>query len=395
MTIDTDEGCPLRFGVNYTPGKKWYYSWLDWDSCDIGKDLEDIRYLGADHIRIQLIWPWFQPNPTYLSETMLSRLDEMMTLARKSELDVLVTVLTGFLSGYTFLPAGVQAIDVFTKEEVIQSEIELFKVLSERVLPHSNFMGFDLGNEINCLQQFLPTEQGDQWGKTITANLSEVARNAHIVNGIDHSPIFGAGKVFSMEHLTSSYTAICLHTWPKFTGCLVNDALGATPSQCLTAFSTRFAQLYNKYHKPIWIQEFGANPNWGTAQEREAFMHSSIHTGIEAGATLFTWWCSHDKTNDVRFIEDEYYYGLLTPENIPKDSGVWFKEIVAQIRQNPPSLKQPNVWIDVPSGFKPEATTELEAQDWLMHTRQTNVWPLFEDFYEKIESGLQPGFRFT
>ena len=32
----------LRFGVNYTPSKKWLYSWVDWDSAAILDDLQTI-----------------------------------------------------------------------------------------------------------------------------------------------------------------------------------------------------------------------------------------------------------------------------------------------------------------------------------------------------------------
>ncbi len=41
----------LRFGVNYTPSKKWLYSWVDWDSAAILEDLQTIAGMGMDHIQ--------------------------------------------------------------------------------------------------------------------------------------------------------------------------------------------------------------------------------------------------------------------------------------------------------------------------------------------------------
>ena len=56
-----------RFGVNYVPSRNWYYCYNDWQPEDIRRDLDTVAALGADHIRLMLIWPWFQPNPTALS----------------------------------------------------------------------------------------------------------------------------------------------------------------------------------------------------------------------------------------------------------------------------------------------------------------------------------------
>jgi len=56
-----------RFGVNYTPSKNWWFCWNEWDADSIKRDLDGIASLGADHLRILLIWPYFQPNPRWVS----------------------------------------------------------------------------------------------------------------------------------------------------------------------------------------------------------------------------------------------------------------------------------------------------------------------------------------
>src|SRR5450432_322706 len=91
-----------RFGVNYTPSKHWWYSWLDWDQKSIAADLQAIAALGMDHIRIQCLWPIFQPNINYVSDTALQRLRALLDLADQAGLDVEVTVLDGWLSGFAF-----------------------------------------------------------------------------------------------------------------------------------------------------------------------------------------------------------------------------------------------------------------------------------------------------
>src|SRR5271166_1189735 len=89
-----------RFGVNYTPSHNWWFCWNDWNVDPIRRDLDAIAALGADHLRIMLIWPYFQPNLTWVSPAHLERLSQLIGLMGERGLDVLVTVFTGQLSGW-------------------------------------------------------------------------------------------------------------------------------------------------------------------------------------------------------------------------------------------------------------------------------------------------------
>src|SRR5579871_6229160 len=89
-----------RFGVNYTPSHNWWFCWNDWNADPIRRDLDAIAALGADHLRLMLIWPFFQPNPRWVSTAHLERLDQLLSLMAERNLDALVTAFTGQLSGW-------------------------------------------------------------------------------------------------------------------------------------------------------------------------------------------------------------------------------------------------------------------------------------------------------
>jgi hypothetical protein len=93
-----------RFGINYTPSKNWWFCWNDWDVDPTRRNLDGIASLGAYHLRIQLIWPYFEPNPTWVSPVHLERLDQLLRQMGERNLDAVVTVFTGQLSGLHFLP---------------------------------------------------------------------------------------------------------------------------------------------------------------------------------------------------------------------------------------------------------------------------------------------------
>lgn len=407
----------VRIGLNYTPGVRWYYFWNDFRPAEVAADFQAMAALGIDHVRIQLIWPWFMPNPGWVSPGHLDRLDQLLGIAEDVGVDVLVSVLTGFLSGYVFLPWGMTGRDVFTQPKAIEQEKILLRAVLDRACRHRNFMGIDLGNEINCLDHDLAPEIGDQWAGQMIATIHSHAPDTPVVNGVDHTP-WMAGSTFSTRSLAQDYAACCLHIWPKFTGCLEKGPLSGPPASLLTAFFVQLAAIKagrpepfpgqaaktestpdtpNLNAKPIWVQEVGCCDLWGEPSARQAFMTAAFGQSFDHGASLLTWWCSHDKTADLRFNQQEYHYGLLTPDNRPKDLAGLFSELVRAYRK--PSL--PNVTntghktakpslddlprLILPDDFEPRIVRPWPKGQWLEQNFASNTWDVFTAFVTLAE----------
>jgi hypothetical protein len=160
----------LRFGVNYLPSEHWWYSWLEWDAASVLDDLRSISSLGMDHIRIQLLWPVFQPDPAVVNPAALERLCELMDLADHPHvsMDVSVSVLDGWLSGLTFLSA-----------------------FNGDVSP----------------------ESGDRWASLLLDHCERIAPGRFHVNGVDHQPWFQA-RTFSPTAAAAYGSASILHAHP-------------------------------------------------------------------------------------------------------------------------------------------------------------------------------------
>lgn len=382
----------VRFGINYTPAQRWYFCWDDWDAGAVAADLDAIAALGADHIRLQLLWPSFQPNPTYVSPGHLRRLGELMTLAEARGLDVVVTLLTGFLSGYVYLPAGVSPRAVFTDERVWAMEMLLARRVLEEVGTRPNFMGLDVGNEINCLDHELPVRDGDAWARRFLEQVQPLMPGKPMVNGIDHTPLL-AGSTFSMTHLARAYPIICLHAWPYFSGAIKKGRLDQAPCTHLARFFTQFVRLWgDQPQRPVWIQEFGANDLWGTFEERAAYLRQTVELAIRSGVTMFTWWCSHDKTRNLKFDEFEYVYGLYTPDNQPKDLAAVYRELVDRYAQADLSAMPAgyDCEIAVPENFRPAYLPHEATADYLERTLASNVWKIYDEYLSRVAEGKTP-----
>jgi len=382
----------IRYGFNYTPSKNWYYCWNDWDADSISADFAAIAALGADHIRVMLIWQYFQPNPTHISQTHLSRLKELMKIAAQHNLDVVVTPLTGFLSGYVYLPSRVNRPDVFLNRDVIQQEKEYLKAVVDATSDFENLLAIDLGNEINCLHHTLSYNDGDKWAEEINEFLKQTGLKAEIVNGVDHQP-WVKGSTFSPATLTRLYDIITLHCWSPFTGCLKRGNFDDLPSIHLQAFMALWAKAFDltNQQKNVWVQEFGTADIWASEEQQKKYLKKSIPLAIQAGVTRFTFWCSHDLPAHMTFQQLEYRLGLLTGNNQPKPLASVYKKMIQSDYEKPTQPNSADIVLVIPDNFIPnENRTAPQNTHWTEEALYTDFWVAFELYLKYIEQGKKP-----
>lgn len=379
---------PPRFGVNYTPTKSWWYSWLDWDEKAIALDLRAVAALGMDHVRIQCLWPVFQPHINYVSETALRRLRRLLDLAARVNLDVEVTVLNGWLSGYAFAPAWVEPKwkgekrNIFTDAEVIEAERLLFKALAEEVGRHPRFLGFDLGNELGVLQQRdfpVQTAEADKWARDMLAYCERLAPGRFHVNGVDHVHWF-SNFGFSRENLATTGAATVLHAYILFTGAMERYGYNGVGSLHLAEYCIELARAYQKdAGRPVWLQEFGASAEWMPASYVPEFAERTIRNAAScAGVWGFTWWSSHDLNPRLKgFAKLEYDLGLLDYENRVKPAGRLVSKLIREFRTRPPEIL-------------PRPAALVISDDMLSVKPYPPDWTIAKAYMDLIAQGVRP-----
>jgi endo-1,4-beta-mannosidase len=338
----------VRFGVNYTPTKNWWYCWLDWDEKSVAADLRAVAALGMDHVRVQCLWPVFQPHVNFVSHEALRKLRALLDIADEAKLDVEVTVLDGWLSGYAFEPAWVEPKwkgekrNIFTDAEAVEAEKLLFKSMADEIGRHPRFLGFDLGNELGVLQQRdfpVTTAQADAWAREMLSYCEQVAPGRFHVNGVDHTHWF-ANYGFSRENLANAGAATVLHAYILFTGALERYGYRGVGSLHLAEYCVELARAYQRdLSRPVWLQEFGASSEWMPADFIPEFAEQTIRNAATcAGVWGFTWWCSHDLDPRLKgFAKLEYDLGLLDSSNRVKPAGRLVSKLIAEFRRRPPA----------------------------------------------------------
>ena len=324
-----------RFGVNYTPSHNWWFCWTDWDPSPIEKDLDAIASLHADHLRIMLIWPYFQPNLTWVNPRMLDRLHQLLTLMRQRHLDALITVFTGQLSGWLFLPPFNQPNAGFYTDPKIKSAQQLLiEKVAGVVRHHDNVIGLDLGNELNTCWH-APTPDGDAWMEWIFAQI-ETAMPGHLnVNGVDQQPWFSE-TTFSPSALTAHQRMPVMHCYPWWSGALKYGGPFDPPSvKLLAAMATLIRAYAGTSQKPIWAGEFNTCIASLTQKQQAQWLEQAVTAALQQGVNWFSYWDSHDLDRKFTFNRVEYTLGLLTNDGKVKDQGRVFRELATTYAGKP------------------------------------------------------------
>ncbi len=348
-----------RFGVNYTPSQRWWFCWNDFDESAVARDLDAVADLGLDHLRIMLIWPWFQPNPAYVSPAHLDRLGRLVDLAAQRHLDVCVSVFTGWLSGFAFRPPFYLGDSVYTSDRFRRAQHLFVDALADRLRGRPNFLGFDLGNEMNCCWS-APAAAGDGWMADLLPYAARAAPGRVHVNGVDHQPWFKP-SAFSPRALATTQPIVPIHAYILFTDALKHGRPMEAPCVKLAAGMASLVRSYaGDAAKPVWLQEYGASPDWMPAADVPRFLAAATTAGIDAGISWFTWWCSHDVRRSLEFPPVEYTLGLLTVDQQVKPAGAAMREVANAYRGRPVRLPA-----DPPRPPPPRATMD-DTWRWLL-----------------------------
>lgn len=342
-----------RFGVNYVPSRRWYYCYNDWNVADIARDLDRVAEVGADHLRVMVVWPWFQPNPSSVSAAHLDRLDELMRAAAERRLDVMPCIYTGWLSGWRFRPPFYEDEPFFTSKRWAGAQSVYLRALSARMRRHANFLGFDIGNEINCLWRTDAVGEGDAWMRRVFREMHSECPGCIHVNGVDNQPWFGV-NTFSAEALVAEQEFVALHCWPFWTGAKAHGGPLDRPYTALAAGMAALARsLGSAPGKPMWLQEFGACAEEMPERDIPRWLELTVGQAIEHGISWFTWWASHDVSRDFEFHPFEYGLGLMTADNRLKEQGRRFRDLAQHYRGRPvvvPAEVPPPPQVRTPEG---------------------------------------------
>ncbi|MGA4508235.1 glycoside hydrolase 5 family protein [Propionibacteriaceae bacterium G1746] len=330
----------MKYGVNYTPRRGWFHSWLDLDLDEVREDFAQIRSLGLDHVRIFPLWPLLQPNRTLIRSRAIDDVVAVARVAGEQGLRVSVDVLNGHLSSYDFVPSWLtswHATDMFTDPRAIEGQRMLVHELALALRDEPHVSGLTLGNEFT---QFARADHPhastasrghtEAWLRTMFAELHTTWPRGQHHHSFDDSLWFDDGLPFTPRQATIWGQATTVHSW---TFVQAAPLLGANHPH-LGWFARYLCEVAAAWspapERRIWLQEVGAPRPWTSDEAAAGFLRETI--AAVAGmpqVTAITWWCSHDVSRDLAdFPELEYSLGLFTQDGEPKPEALALAEVI-------------------------------------------------------------------
>ncbi|WP_030379127.1 MULTISPECIES: glycoside hydrolase 5 family protein [unclassified Streptomyces] len=376
----------MRFGVNYTPSEGWFHHWLDFDLDSVRADLDSVAALGADHIRVFPLWPYFQPNRTLIRPRAVEDLVRLVDAAAERGLDVNVDGLQGHLSSFDYLPAWTRTWhrrNLFTDPEVLDGQAAYLRTLAAALAGRPGFLGMTLGNEVNQFSagphpdpDRATSEQIDAWLTRMLTACEEGAPGALHLHAEYDATWYQDDMPFTPAQAARHGAMTAVHSW-VFDGTAQRHGRASVPTEHHAAYLIELSKAWaDDVRRPVWLQEVGAPAPLVPAEHAAAFTEATIAAALDCpGLWGITWWCSHDVSRALAdFPELEYGLGLLTNDRRPKPSAEVFARAAREHTRAP----------------KPRTTALVVPADPAARSRCAPGGAVFEAFFRLTADGARP-----
>ena len=341
-------------GVNYWASHAGTSMWRDWRPEVVDKDFKMLSGTGVQVLRVFPLWPDFQPltmqrggggtlaglffgeeplpdteaGQAGVDEEMIRRFEKFAQLAEKHKLSLIVGLVTGWMSGRLFIPPAFEHLNVLTDQLAIKWQVKFVKYFIKRLKKYPAIIGWDLGNECNCMANAPRPEDAWAWTCAIS-NAIRVSDNSRpVVSGM-HSlvPEFRGGNSWLIQDQADLCDLLTTHPYPIFTPHAKHDPLD-------TIRTILHATAENHFYgdvgcKPCFTEETGTlGPMIGSFEKASAFLRTSMYSLWANDCRGLLWWCGFDQKHlphqPYAKIAMECELGLFTKDHKPKPMAAEF-----------------------------------------------------------------------
>ena len=333
-------------GCNYWASNAGADMWRDFDADVIAKDIALLAEYGVKHLRIFPNWRDFQPviplmqnmgtvidyclegdrpaqNEYYLEPVMLERFAYLLDVCKKHNIQTVVGLITGWMSGRLYIPALLNGRNIITDPLAQYFEQLFIKGFVASFKDHPAVYAWDLGNECNCMADASRIEAVN-WTAMISNAIRAIDPSRPIVSGM-HGLTVGRSrdneKAWQIKDQAMFTDMLTTHPYPYFCAHTRNDE---TLSLRTTMHATAQTKYYAEIGKvPCMAEEIGTLGPMVCSNENAAhFLRLNMFSLWANGASGVMWWCANDQdmlTNypySEKKIEQEL--GMLFSDHTPK-----------------------------------------------------------------------------
>ncbi len=322
--------------------------WRNWDKKVVEADLQRLSQCGMQVLRVFPLWSDFQPltyvkgNSYYeirngdtaldrstpeglagVDPVMISRFEEFVLLAKQYNMQLIVPLITGWMSGRMFFPPVFEARNPISDYETIKWELRFVRYFVERFKGNDNIIAWEAGNETNVMS-FADEgwKQGNYyvWLSNIAGAIRSADPSRPIIAGIHGLTVHGDLGI-TIAEVGEICDVLTVHPYAAFVPhCYVDGYTSMRSKPHATTESIMYQQISGK---PCLCEEIGHFANSVGCEETVAkYLRANLYALWVHGFPGLLWWCAFDQEHldypPYDWCACEQELGLLRSNGEPK-----------------------------------------------------------------------------
>lgn len=351
----------MKIGCNYWASHAGTRMWELWDEDVVRGDFKRLAELGCGLVRVFPNWRDFQPVEAVagfrgsvrslqmrghalpdtpcghagVDEEMLRRFRRLAEIAEENRIELVVALVTGWMSGCLFLPPALEKLNPLSDPLSIKWQVLFVRCFVRELKDCAAIRCWELGNECNCMGTAEDPSVAWNWTNAIASAIRledperPVASGMHgLMPGEDLPGDRNCWSIQTQGELCDLMTA---HPYPHSPSKL---AARVDPHNSIrTAFQAAVEMLFYSDigRRPGAVEEIGTfSPSYCAEKEKAEFIRNSLYNAWAHGAEYFLWWCAFDQSGlpfpPYEWSAWERELGFFTPSMQEKPVAETFRE---------------------------------------------------------------------
>lgn len=324
------ESGKFSLGVNYWASHAATRMWSEWNEEVVRQDLAHLAGIGCALLRVFPLWPDFQPVMTLraggskggyprgyafpgerplpdteagragVDETMMTRFRALADIAASNGLKLIVPLITGQMTFRIYAPPAVDGLDHYRDPESLMWQGKFVRYFVRRMKDHPAILGWELGNEGNCLAAAESRAEAWSWTAFISGAIRSQDPVRPVYSGMDsltlHDSQWDLRKscwtIPDQAELCDALTAHPYAMWRSQVNC---DPAGTLRWILYPVAANRL--LADIGGKPAFVEEIGTlRRTHSTFETLGNQLRSTLWLLWAADARALLWWCAFDQT---------------------------------------------------------------------------------------------------
>lgn len=311
----------FQLGCNYWASHAGVYMWRQWDKNTVESDLQQLSQCGVQILRVFPLWADFQPltlakangyheirhgdqaidrstpeGVAGVDPVMIARFEEFVLLAKKYGMQLIVPLITGWMSGRMFFPPAFEDRNPISDYETIKWELRFVKYFVNRFKSHSNIIAWESGNETNVMS-FADDGWKDGnyyvWLSNINNAIRSTDPSRPVIAGIHGLSIEG-NLGLTIAEAGELCDILTVHPYPAFVPhCYVDGFDTMRGKLHATTESILYSQISGT---PCLCEEIGHLANSvGCEESVSNYLRANLFSLWVHGFPGLLWWCAFDQ----------------------------------------------------------------------------------------------------